>query len=53
MTYLRIAPVADCCSALFLCPPIRAPPVLNFNFTKIQNKEDLRNGRQLLHNHQR
>ena len=32
---------------------IRAPPVLNFDFFKIQNKEDLRNGRQLLHNHQR
>ena len=27
---------------------IRAPPVLNFDFFKIQNKEDLRNGRQLL-----
>ena len=35
-----------------ILPEIRAPPVLNFDFFKIQNKEDLRNGRQLLHNHQ-
>ena len=41
------------CNAKFTYRMIRAPPVLNFDFFRIQNKEDLRNGRQLLHNHQR
>lgn len=36
---------------LFFCYLIRAPPLLNFDF-KIQNKEELPNGRErlLLHN---